>query len=351
MTESETIQPTNSLSRASLTRTSAVMTLTVLSALLLLMIIIALLLGSEPVSAQDIFSGLFAKITGGNSALSPEREAILFSIRLPRILLAIGVGAALAQAGAALQALLRNPLADPYVLGVSGGAAVGAITAMMFFSSILALRPVLSFLGALLAAALVYWFGRRDDDPSRLILAGVITTTFLSSLIALLTTLADDVRLRNITYWLLGDLSGGSREGIVLILIAVVIAVIILTTQARALNLLMLGEREAFALGVETVRVRWVVFAVTAMLVGAAVSVGGAVGYVGLVVPHLIRLIAGADNRLTIPAATVGGALMALCADTIARTLFAPRELPTGAITALIGAPVFIFLLLRTRTT
>ncbi len=182
-----------------------------------------------------------------------------------------------------------------------------------------------------------------------MLLAGVIVTTFLSSVIALVTALASDIRLRNLTIWLLGDLSSGSLAGLLVIWVAALAAVAILITQARALNLMMVGERDAFALGVETARVRWVVFVTAALLTGAAVSVGGAIGYVGLVVPHLVRLLAGADNRLVIPASALAGAVLVLIADTAARTVLAPRELPTGALTALIGAPLFIYLLIRKR--
>lgn len=320
-----------------------------LGAVLVCAAIIALALGSEFIAPREIVAAVWAKFTGAASPLAREQEVIIFSLRLPRILLALGVGAALALAGAAFQALLRNPLADPYVLGVSGGAALGSIIALMFFSQISFVRPLLGFAGAAAATLVIYWFGRREDDPARLVLAGVITATFLSSIIALLTSIAENVKLRNITYWLLGDLSGGSAEGVIFIIAASLIGAFVLVTQARALNLMMIGERDAFALGVETARVRWLVFITASLLTGAAVSAGGAIGYVGLIVPHLMRLATGADNRLVIPASALAGAVLVLFADTLARTVIAPRELPTGAITALIGAPVFVYLLVRSR--
>jgi iron complex transport system permease protein len=251
----------------------------------------------------------------------------------------------LALAGAAFQALLRNPLADPYVLGVSSGAALGAIVGILFASQITFARPVLSFAGAAAATFVVYLLGRRADDPARLILAGVVISTLLASLMVLLTTLADDIRLRNITFWLLGDLSSGSGELIGFLAFAVVIGAAVLIVNARALNLMLVGERDAFALGVETTRVRWIVFVTASLLTAAAVSTGGAIGYVGLVVPHLIRLASGTDNRLVLPASALAGALLVLLADTTARTVIAPRELPTGAITALVGAPMLVYLL------
>lgn len=334
---------TNSLAglqAAYLTKRRAVIVITLLVVLLGLASILALTLGSEPISLTQVWTNV----------LSREQEVIVFDLRLPRIALALGSGAALALAGAAFQALLRNPLADPYVLGVSSGAALGAIVGILFASQFTFARPLLSFAGAAAATFVVYVLGRRADDMARLILAGVVISTLLASLMVLLTTLADDIRLRNITFWLLGDLSSGSSELIGFLAFAVVIGAGVLIANARALNLMLIGERDAFSLGVETTRVRWIVFVTASLLTAAAVSTGGAIGYVGLVVPHLIRLASGTDNRLVLPASALAGALLVLLSDTAARTVIAPRELPTGAITALIGAPVLVYLLVgRTR--
>ncbi len=324
------------LNGAYLTKRRAVFVIAALFMALICAFIISLALGSEHISLANILSG----------TLSREQEVIIFGLRLPRIILAIGSGAALAMAGAAFQALLRNPLADPYVLGVSSGAALGAIVGIIFASQFSFARPLLSFAGASAATFVVYLLGRRGDDPARLILAGVVISTLLGSLMVLLTTLADDLKLRNITFWLLGDLSSGSSEFIAFLFFAVAIGAITLFANSRALNLMMTGERDAFALGVETNRVRWIVFITASLLTAAAVSTSGAIGYVGLVVPHLVRLASGTDNRLVIPASAFAGALLVLLADTTARTAIAPRELPTGAITALIGAPVLVYLLI-----
>jgi iron complex transport system permease protein len=332
-----------------LTVRRALIVIAVLLLALFVFSIAALSLGSEHIAIGQVIPALFSKLIGTVSPLSREQDVIIFSLRAPRIAMAIGVGAALAVAGAAFQALLRNPLADPYVLGVSGGAALGSIIAIIFASGLSYSRPLFGFAGAAIATLLVYRLGKREDDPAHLVLAGVVISTFLSSVIALMTSMTDNVKLRNITLWLLGDLSSGAVEGLVFILIAVAAGTAILVTQSRALNLMMIGERDAFAMGVETARVRWVVHLTASLLTGAAVSAGGAIGYVGLVTPHLARLAGGGDNRLVIPASAIGGALMVLIADTVARTALAPRELPTGAITALIGAPVFIYLLLRSR--
>jgi iron complex transport system permease protein len=332
-----------------LTRRRAGLVIGLLALALIAAGLIALAIGSEPIPASRLFPALLAKLLGTVSPLSREQELIVFDLRAPRILLAAGVGSALAIAGAAFQSLLRNPLADPYVLGVSGGAALGSILAILFAGELLLARPVFGFAGAAVAAFLVYQIGKRRDDPAHLALAGVVLSTFLSSLIVMVTAMADNVQLRNITLWLLGDLSSGTMEGLVFLILATGAGALILLAQARALNLMMLGERDAFALGVETGRVRAAVYLTASLLVGAAVATGGAIGYVGLVTPHLIRLAAGSDNRLVIPAAGLAGALLVLLADTIARTALSPRELPAGAITALVGAPIFIYLLLKGR--
>ncbi|MEP7338466.1 MAG: iron ABC transporter permease [Acidobacteriota bacterium] len=332
-----------------LTKRRAMLVLLALGAGLVVCALLALAIGSEHVPFPQIFAALLAKVMGAGTALSREQEVIVFSLRLPRIALAIGVGAALAMAGAVFQAMLRNPLADPYILGVSGGAALGSILAIVLAANVAFAQPLAGFAGAVAATVIVYQLGRRDDDPARLALAGVVLSTFLSSTIVLITALANNVKLRQITLWLLGDLSSGNIEGLIFVIGATLIGAVVLMTQSRALNLMMIGERDAFALGVETSRVRWIVHLTASLMTGAAVAAGGAIGYVGLVVPHLIRLAVGADNRLVIPASALAGALLVLLADTVARTMLSPRELPTGAITALVGAPVFVYLLVRGR--
>ena len=315
---------------------------------LLLAIVFMSLIGSEqlPVKASLCALGSFGTTPCG---LTRDQFDILFQIRLPRILLAAAVGGSLATAGAGYQALLRNPLAEPYLLGISNGAAVGTMIALVFFGASEWTRPVLAFTGALLATLAVYRLarGRAGATPDRLILAGVIVTTFLSSVIVFVTTLMDATRIRSFTFWLLGDLSGSSKALLPVAITIAIVGTLALTLNARSLNLLMLGERDAFDLGVEVGRVRVVVFLVASLLVGSSVAASGSVGYVGLVVPHLARLSLGSDNRISIPAAALGGALFVSVADTVARTIIAPRELPVGAITALIGAPLFIYLLKR----
>ncbi|MDQ3179408.1 MAG: iron ABC transporter permease [Acidobacteriota bacterium] len=306
----------------------------VLLLLLILTICTAALLGSERLSFFN---------------LNQQQRTILFDIRLPRILLGASVGASLALAGASLQSLLRNPLAEPYLLGVSNGAALGTMLAFVFFTHIELARPLMAFGGASLATFAVYQMAksRAGMNVERLVLSGVIVTTFLSSIIVLLTSLLDAAKLRSFTFWLLGDLSQATKNGFYLSFAAVIIGTIVLMRCARALNLMMIGERDAFDFGVEIKRVRLVVFAASSLLVGTAVAASGSVGYVGLIVPHLVRLAIGSDNRLVIPFSALAGAIFVVLADTIARVAIAPRELPVGAITALIGAPLFIYLLRR----
>ena len=331
-----------------LTLRKTVVSCAVLALTLLLSIVALSLIGSESLPST---ASLCALASFGTSpcGLTQEQFDILFQIRLPRLLLAAAVGGSLATAGAGYQALLRNPLAEPYLLGISNGAAVGTMVALVFFGANEWTRPLLAFTGALVATLSVYRLarGRAGATPERLILAGVIVTTFLSSVIVFVTTLMDATRIRSFTFWLLGDLSGTSKALLPVTITVAIAGALALTLNARSLNLLMLGERDAFDLGVEVRRVRIVVFVVASLLVGSAVAASGSVGYVGLVVPHLARLSLGSDNRISIPAAALGGALFVIVADTVARTIIAPRELPVGAITALIGAPLFIYLLKR----
>ncbi len=302
--------------------------------LLIIALLGAIYFGSEKLSFLD---------------LTKAQQRILFDIRLPRVLLGAAVGASLAVAGASLQSLLRNPLAEPYLLGVSNGAALGTMLAFVFFANSEFARPIFSIAGASLATVAVYQMAksRAGMNTERLVLSGVIVTTFLSSVLVLLTSLLDSTKLRSFTFWLLGDLSQATTNGYILTGIAVILGTILLSSQAKALNLMMIGERDAFDFGVEVGRVRLIVFATASALVGISVAASGSVGYVGLIVPHLIRLSVGSDNRLVVPFSAVAGAIFVVLADTIARVAIAPRELPVGAITALIGAPMFIWLLRR----
>jgi iron complex transport system permease protein len=300
--------------------------------LLLLSVAIGVSVGSEPINFHSI---------------SDLQKSILLEIRLPRVLLAATVGASLSISGAALQALLRNPLAEPYLLGVSNGAALGTLLAFVFLESIPFSRPVMAFTGAATATFIVYRIAKTAAGMTseRLVLSGVIVTTFLSSLIILLTSVLDAARLQGFTFWLLGDLSQATYWSVAITGVTLILAGFALIKQSRALNLMMIGERDALDLGVETALVRLTVFAAASALVGASVAAGGSVGYVGLTVPHLVRLAGGSDNRFVLPMSLFVGASFVVIADTVARVSIAPRELPVGAITALVGAPMFIYLL------
>src|SRR5256884_3143602 len=306
--------------RATLSRTLFV------CGLLLAALAIVFLIASVNGSQRLPLAASLCALTGrSNCGLSPEQQAILFDLRLPRNLLAGAVGICLATAGAGYQALLRNPLAEPYLLGVSNGAAVGTMIALVLLGTHDWSRPILAFAGALAATFVVYRLarGRAGATPERLILAGVIVTTFLSSGIVFITTLMDATRIRSFTFWLLGDLSGTTSSLLLVTFVAAGIGVAVLALNARSLNLMMLGERDAFDLGVEVGRVRITVFVAASLLVGASVASSGSVGYVGLVVPHLVRLSFGGDNRLVIGAAALAGAAFVIVSPTVPGTIIA----------------------------
>ena len=304
----------------------------------------ALAVGGVHLSWREVWSGL----TG--AASSPEARVIVREIRLPRVLLAMLVGAALAVSGTALQALLRNPLADPYVLGISSGAALGAIVALWVGGRLAAASPLVAFAGALVTMAWVYLLGRRAGRLASytLVLAGVITASFLSAVILFVLTLLSTRDVRGIAFWLMGDLSVVTETQLRILLPVVVLGIVTLYTFAKDLNVLLLGEEEAAHLGVNVARVQTAVYLLASLLTGVAVSVSGAIGYLGLLVPHLGRMVVGNDHRTLLPTAALGGAIVLTLSDMLARTVVAPAELPVGAVTALAGAPVFIYLLRRT---
>ena len=279
---------------------------------------------------------------------------IVTRLRLPRALAAFAVGGLLALAGALMQVLLRNPLADPYVLGLSGGAATGALAAMLAGMGALAVNLGASA-GALAAIALVFAFARRDfarqqtfgalDASPRLLLTGVIMAAGWGALITLTLTLAPEARLRGMLFWLMGDLNGVESWAPALLALAGALALIY--PAARELNVLLRGEVVAHALGVRVAPLRRRVYLVASVATALAVTTAGAIGFVGLVVPHALRLALGNDQRVLLPASALAGGTLLLLADTAARSLFAPLQLPVGVITALVGVPAFLLLLTR----
>lgn len=317
---------------------------------LLLVMVLALRLGAVPISMVDLVLSLGRVAIGQADTLPSEYSLIVFEIRLPRILLGILVGAALSVAGTGFQALLRNPLADPYVLGVSSGAALGAIISIAVASAATFAMPIAAFSGALATIAGVYFLGRRGGqlDSHTLLLAGIIMASFLSAMIMFLMTTLSGGELRGIAFWLMGDLTS-TKTPLALPWLFILLAAGIATiyTTSADLNLLLAGEQEAVHLGVDVPRVKLVVYVSASLLTGLAVSVSGAIGYVGLIVPHLMRMLFGSDHRVLIPTAALGGAILIVIADALARTIWAPTELPVGAMTAIAGAPMFIYLLRR----
>lgn len=329
----------------------------ILAVILFVVVVVALRLGAVPVSLYGLGRDLISVLLRQTNQLSSDYAMIVIEIRLPRILLAIVVGASLAVAGTSFQALLRNPLADPYVLGVSSGAALGAILALIVEPHLslpvwlaALFTPLGAFLGAAAAIAAVYFLGLRDGqiDSGTLLLAGIISSSFLSAIIMFLLTTLTGRDFRGMAFWLMGDLSSSLQSSLRWVLgVGFLVATGAIYTTASDLNLLLAGEKEAMHLGVDVRRVRLVVYIAASVLTGLAVSVSGAIGYVGLLVPHVMRLIFGSDHRTLLPTAAFGGAIAVVIADTLARTVVAPSELPVGAMTALVGAPLFIYLLRR----
>ncbi|MBD9633692.1 FecCD family ABC transporter permease [Pseudomonas sp. PDM19] len=289
-----------------------------------------------------------------------QAELIVGQIRLPRTLLGIATGGVLALAGVAMQGLFRNPLADPGLIGVSSGAALGAAIAIVFGASIgglpEAFGPYLlsacAFAGGLSVTALVYRLGRHNGQTSvaTMLLAGIALTALAGALIGLFTYLADDATLRTLTFWNLGSLNGASYPRLWPLLLITLLVACWLPRRVNALNALLLGESEARHLGFNVERLKLELILCTALGVGAAVAAAGMIGFIGLVVPHLLRLIVGPDHRVLLPASMFGGAILLLLADLIARLALAPAELPIGIVTALIGAPFFLYLLIRGRS-
>ncbi|WP_420890292.1 FecCD family ABC transporter permease [Ectopseudomonas toyotomiensis] len=289
-----------------------------------------------------------------------QAELILSQIRMPRTLLGLAVGMVLALCGVAMQGLFRNPLADPGLVGVSSGAALGAAVAIVggaaFGGLPEAFAPYLlsacAFVGGLLVTALVYRLGRRDGQTNvaTMLLAGIALTALAGAAIGLFTYLADDATLRTLTFWNLGSLNGASYTRLWPLLLATLAVALWLPRRARALNALLLGESEARHLGFDVERLKRELVFCTALGVGAAVAAAGLIGFIGLVVPHLMRLLVGPDHRLLLPASALAGASLLLLADLIARLALAPAELPIGIVTALIGAPFFLYLLVRGRS-
>ena len=302
----------------------------------------ALMTGSAPLSLAAILS-----LPGGHA--DELTSTLIMDIRLPRALAAFTTGGMLALAGCLMQVLLRNPLADPYILGISGGAAVGALLALAAGAGGLWVDGS-AFAGALGITLLVFIIarGRGGWTPIRLLLVGVVIASGMGALISLILALGPDSSLRGMLFWLMGDFSFARQwSGRMVVL---VVALMISMSLARPLNLLTRGEKQATVLGVEVGPLRTVIYLLGSLLTAAAVTTAGSIGFVGLVIPHLVRLIAGSDHRIVLPASVLLGGSLLVVADTLARTVVAPRQLPVGALTALIGVPLFLVLLNSRRS-
>lgn len=317
--------------------------LALLALIALAALIAALALGSLNLDPSAVVKSL----TGSGDPLT---DSVLFELRLPRALAAFAVGALLALAGVQMQVLLGNPLAEPYVLGVSGGAAVGTL-----FAILLGVAPWLqngaALLGAFGSMLLVFGLarGRGVWSPARLLLTGVVLATGWSALISFLLAVAPETQLRGMIFWLMGDLASADHPWPALLVLAA--ALIITLPLARSLNLLARGELQASVLGIDVTSLRLKLFLIASVMIATAVTVGGSIAFIGLVVPHLLRLLGARDHRLLLPAAALFGGALLLIADTLARTMIAPQQLPVGVLTALLGVPLFLFLLQRDART
>ena len=321
-----------------------------LPALLLLLIVLlitavaAALMGAFPIPALSLLQ----------ANLTPQEQAVLHSIRLPRVLLAVIVGAALAVSGAALQGLFRNPLADPGLIGIASGAALAVALMIVIIGplpGILGLYglSIAAFMGGLLTSIVIFRFAGLTGASSvtYILLAGIAINALASAGTGFLAYLSDDQELRSLTFWTMGSLGGALWPGVLICASLVIPATFVLYRNAQRLNILLLGESEARHLGVDSERLKRNIIICTAISVGAAVAVSGIIGFVGLVIPHLIRLTLGPDHRLLIPASALLGAIILIIADTVSRTLLAPAEIPVGIFTSLIGGPFFLWLLIK----
>ena len=313
-------------------------------------LLLALAVGSVPVSPAQLLATLVGRGDGATSD-------VIWQLRAPRAVAGFAVGAGLALSGALLQGLLRNPLADPYVLGISGGAAVAAIGAIALGLPS-GLVQLAAALGAMATLGLLFILARRalftrdalesEQGTTAVLLTGVMIASFAAALLSLALSLAPDARLRTMVFWLLGDLAGATDLRAALIALATIgVAFGIALRYASALDLLVRGDLQAYTQGVRVVHTRRTLVLVAALATGAAVSLAGAVGFVGFVAPHLMRLLFGNDQRVLLPASGLAGGTLVVLADTIARSAFAPLQLPVGVLTALIGVPVFLWLLAR----
>lgn len=330
-----------------------VVVLLLLAVMLFAACLLSLGIGPTGVGLRD----LWTYATGDSASLSTQERVILEAVRLPRTALGLLVGAGLAVSGAMMQGLFRNPLADPGIVGVTSGAGLAAVAAIVLGNGILApvamllgnqFLPLMAFFGSLFNTWALYIIATRDGRTSTttLILSGIAIGALSAALMGLLIVMADDRQLRDITFWNLGSLGGATFGRVLSILPFVGAVMVVMPFVARGLDALVLGDAAAFHMGIPVQRLKKIVIVAVAAACGSTVAVAGSIGFVGIVVPHLLRLVMGPSHRFLLPGSALGGGALLLIADSVARTVAAPAELPIGVITALFGAPVFLFLLL-----
>jgi len=330
-----------------------VLVLILLAVILVVACLISLGVGPTGVGLRD----LWAYATGNATSLSAQERVILEAVRLPRTALGLLVGAGLAVSGAMMQGLFRNPLADPGIVGVTSGAGSAAVAAIVLGNTVLApvamllgnqFLPLMAFFGGLFNTWMLYLIATRDGRTSTttLILSGIAIGALSAAIMGLMIVMADDRQLRDITFWSLGSLGGATFGRVLSILPFIAIVLAIMPFVARGLDALILGDAAAFHMGIPVQRLKTIVIVAVAAACGSTVAVAGSIGFVGIVVPHLLRLAMGPSHRFLLPGSALGGGALLLIADSVARTVAAPAELPIGVITALFGAPVFLFLLI-----
>jgi len=330
-----------------------IVVLLLLAAVLFVACLLSLGIGPTGVDLHDLW--IYA--TGSGASLSTQERVILEAVRLPRTALGLLVGAGLAVSGAMMQGLFRNPLADPGIVGVTSGAGLAAVAAIVLGNGILApvamvlgnqFLPLMAFFGGLFNTWMLYLIATRDGRTSTttLILSGIAIGALSAALMGLMIVMADDRQLRDITFWSLGSLGGATFGRVFSILPFIGAVIVIIPFVARGLDALVLGDAAAFHMGIPVQRLKKIVIVAVAAACGSTVAVAGSIGFVGIVVPHLLRLVMGPSHRFLLPGSALGGGALLLIADCVARTVAAPAELPIGVVTALFGAPIFLFLLL-----
>lgn len=317
--------------------------LLIIAAGLCMATLIAITQGAYPISQLDLLGWLVGR------PMDPVAENVLLNIRLPRVLLGLLTGAALGLSGAVMQALFRNPLAEPGLVGLSAGASLGAVIAIVLTSGGLLLVGGFAFIGALGATFLAYRLGQRSSSNAGLLLAGIAINAIGFSAMGLLIIQADDAELRDLTFWNMGSLAAANWLILAWLTPWITVTSCLLMRHWRALNALLLGDHETYHMGFDLRKLRWCLITLVALTVAPTVAVTGGIGFVGLVIPHLVRLWLGADHRWVLPASCLGGAFALTLADWVARVSMPPMELPIGLVTSLIGGPFFVWLLIRDK--